>query len=148
MSHKINSICMKVMIISCFMLLLQGLKAQYNFSSFDAVLDRNKKVLGNNFVALVWKDTMVHKKEIGEFNIAGRILEIVSKRRVDVLVRQKLFVPLGMRRTTFSDMNGGVVDPANGAQSTGDDYIRFLAMMLNKGKLGDKQILSEKSVGE
>jgi CubicO group peptidase (beta-lactamase class C family) len=247
---------MKVISISCFLLLFQVVKAQYNFSGFDAVLDRNRKVLGNNFVAMVWKDTMIHKKEFGEFNsktaapvgsaskwlttalvmifvdegkisledkitkwlpeyakymknyitiryclsnftgiqqdekflarmfekkkfesleqevnsyaakeiqsnpgtefrfsdfgfeIAGRILEIITKRRFDILIRQKLFVPLGMRRTTFTDMNGGVVDPANGAQSSGDDYIRFLAMLLNKGKLGDKQILSEKSVDE
>ena len=256
MSYKIRSICMKVIFISCCLLLFQSLIAQYNFSGLDAALEKNKKLLGNNLVTMVWKDTMIHKKEIGEFNsktaapigsaskwlttalvmifveegkislddkitkwlpeyakymknyitiryclsnftgiqqdekflakmfdkkkfesleqevnsyaakeiqsnpgtefrfsdfgfnIAGRILEIVSKRRFDILVRQKLFVPLGMRRTTFTDINGGVVDPANGAQSTGDDYIRFLAMLLNKGKLGDKQILSEKSVDE
>src|SRR4051794_17978148 len=68
MSHKISSICMKVMIVSCFLLLFQPLMAQYNFSGLDGSLERNKKLLGNNFVAMVWKDTMIHKKEIGEFN--------------------------------------------------------------------------------
>ncbi|MGC4039202.1 MAG: serine hydrolase [Chitinophagaceae bacterium] len=246
---------MKVMIVSAFLLLFQPLFAQ-SFSELDAALEKNKKQMGNNLVALVWKDTMVHKKELGDFNtktaapigsaskwltaaltmimvdegkisiddkitkwlpeyakygknyitiryclsnftgiqqdekflqkmfdrkkfatledevnsyaaheiqtnpgtefrfsdygfnIVGRILEIVSKRRFDILIRQKLFVPLAMRRTSFSDMSGGTVDPANGAQSCGDDYIKFLAMLLNKGKFGDKQIISEKSVNQ
>ena len=256
MSYKINAICMKVMIVSCFMLLLQPLFAQYSFSDLDALLERNKKPLGNNLVAMIWKDTMIHKKEIGEFNsktaapigsaskwftaalamifidegkisiddkitkwlpeyakygknyitiryclsnfigirqdekflqkmfdrkkfasledevnsyaareiqtnpgtefrfsdfgfnIVGRILEIISKRRFDVLIRQKLFVPLAMRKTSFTDMNGGPIDPASGAQSSGDDYIKFLAMLLNKGKFGGKQIISEQSINQ
>jgi CubicO group peptidase (beta-lactamase class C family) len=81
-------------------------------------------------------------------NIAGRILEIISKRRFDILIRQKLCVPLGMRRTTFTTLDGGPVNPSGGAQSTAEDYIRFLAMLLNKGKFGGKQILSEKAVDE
>jgi CubicO group peptidase (beta-lactamase class C family) len=81
-------------------------------------------------------------------NIAGRVLEIVSKKRFDLLIRQKLFVPLGMRRTTFSDMEGGIVNPSGGAQSTAEDYIKFLAMLLHKGKFAGKQILSEESVNQ
>ncbi|MEJ0105681.1 MAG: serine hydrolase [Bacteroidota bacterium] len=256
MSHKFNAICMKVMIVGCFLLLLQPAFAQTNFADLDATLEHNKKQLGNNVVTMIWKDTVIHKKEIGGFNsktaapiasaskwlttalvmifidegklslddkitkwlpeyakygknyitiryclsnytgiqqdekflakmfdrkkfasleeevnsyaareiqsnpgtefrysdfgfnIAGRILEIISKRRFDILIRQKLFVPLGMRRTSFTDINGGAIDPANGAQSSGDDYIRFLAMLLNKGKFADKQILSEQSVNQ
>ncbi|MES1216971.1 MAG: serine hydrolase domain-containing protein, partial [Bacteroidota bacterium] len=82
------------------------------------------------------------------FDIAGRVLEVVSKKRFDLLIRQKLLVPLGMRRTTFSDMEGGAVNPATGAQSTAEDYIKFLAMLLHKGKFGGKQILSEESVNQ
>ena len=81
-------------------------------------------------------------------DIAGRVLEVVSKKRFDLLIRQKLFVPLGMRRTTFSDMEGGAVNPSGGAQSTAEDYIKFLAMLLHKGKAGDKQLLSEESVNQ
>lgn len=79
-------------------------------------------------------------------NIAGRVLEVISKKRFDVLIKQKLFNPLGMRRTSFATLDGGPVNPSGGASSTADDYIRFLAMLLNKGKLGGKQILSEESV--
>jgi len=81
-------------------------------------------------------------------DIAGRVLEVVSKKRFDLLIRQKLFVPLGMRRTTFSDLEGGAVNPSGGAQSSADDYIKFLSMLLHKGKVGDKQILSEESVNQ
>ncbi|MBL7762909.1 MAG: serine hydrolase [Chitinophagaceae bacterium] len=79
-------------------------------------------------------------------DIAGRVLEVLSKKRFDMLIRQKLFVPMGMRRTTFTNMEGGAVSPSDGAQSSAEDYIKFLGMLLNKGKYGGKQILSEESV--
>lgn len=79
-------------------------------------------------------------------DIAGRVLEVLTKKRFDMLIRQKLLVPLGMRRTTFTNMEGGAVSPSDGAQSSGDDYIKFLGMLLNKGKYNGKQIISEESV--
>lgn len=79
-------------------------------------------------------------------NIAGRILEIVSKRKFDMLIKSKLFNPLGMRRTTFSTLDGSAINPSGGAQSTADDYMHFLVMLLNKGKYNGQQILSEESV--
>jgi CubicO group peptidase (beta-lactamase class C family) len=81
-------------------------------------------------------------------NIAGRVLEIVSKKRFDVLVKQKLFTPLAMRRSTFSPMDGSPVNPSGSAQTTADDYMKFLVMLLNKGKYNGVQILSENSVNE
>ena len=79
-------------------------------------------------------------------NIAGRILEVVSKKRFDLLIKTKLLNPLGMRKTTFSTLDGSAVNPSGGAMSTADDYMQFLIMLLNKGKYKDKQILSEESV--
>lgn len=81
-------------------------------------------------------------------NIAGRILEVISKKKFDVLIRTKLFVPLGMTKTTFSDLSGGAINPSGGAQSTADDYMKFLLMLLYKGKYNGKQILSEASVNQ
>jgi len=81
-------------------------------------------------------------------NIAGRILEIISKKRFDVLIKSKLFTPLGMRKTTFSNMEGGALNPSGGAISTADDYMKFLVMLMNKGKYNGVQILSENSVNE
>jgi len=81
-------------------------------------------------------------------NIAGRVLEIISKKKFDVLARQRLFVPLVMRKTTFSTLDGSAVNPSGGAQSTPDDYMHFLVMLLNKGIYQGKKILSEQAVNQ
>jgi CubicO group peptidase (beta-lactamase class C family) len=79
-------------------------------------------------------------------NIAGRVLEVISKKKFEVLIKTKLFLPLGMSKTTFADATGGPVNPSGGAKSTADDYMKFLVMLLNKGKYNGVQILSEASV--
>ena len=85
--------------------------------------------------------------EIGP-NIAGRILEIVTKKKFDMLAQQKLFRPLGMRQTTFSNIDMSAINPSTGAKSTANDYLRFLTMLLNNGVYKGQRILSEKSVAE
>ncbi len=79
-------------------------------------------------------------------NIAGRVLEIMSKKKFDLLIKQKLFNPLVMRKTTFSPLDLSAVNPSGGAISTADDYMNFLVMLMNKGKFRGKQVLSEASV--
>jgi len=79
-------------------------------------------------------------------NIAGRVAEIVTKKKFDLLIRQRLFVPLGMRQTTFSTLDGSAVNPSGGAKSTAADYSRFLQMMLNNGSFNGLKILSEAAV--
>ena len=81
-------------------------------------------------------------------NIAARVLEVVSKRKFDQLIKQKLFTPLGMRNTTFTNLDGSVYNPSGGAKSTAEDYMKFLLMLMNKGKYNGKQVLSEESVDE
>jgi len=81
-------------------------------------------------------------------NIAGAILEIVSKKKFDMLIKQKLLNPLGMRKTSFSTLDGSPPNPSGGAISTADDYMHFLQMLLNNGKYNTIQILSEASVKE
>lgn len=80
-------------------------------------------------------------------NIAGRVLEVISKKKFDALIRQKLLTPLGMRKTSFSvaDLNAAV-NPSGGAVSTADDYMNFLVMLLQKGSFRGQRILSESSV--
>ena len=80
-------------------------------------------------------------------NIAGRVLEIISKKKFDILIKTKLFTPLGMRKTSFSNQNGAI-NPSGGAISTADDYMKFLVMLMNKGKYNSMQVLTEKSVNE
>ncbi len=81
-------------------------------------------------------------------NIAGRVLEVVTKKRFDVLIKTKLFNPLAMRRTSFTNLDGGPVNPSGGALSNADDYIRFLSMLLNNGKINGVQFLSPESIAE
>lgn len=82
------------------------------------------------------------------FNIAGRVLEVISKKRFDVLIKQKLFNPMTMRRSSFTSFDGMLVNPSGGATTTADDYMKFLVMLMNKGNYAGKQILSEASVNE
>ncbi len=79
-------------------------------------------------------------------NIAGRILEVVTKKKFDQLIKIKLFAPIGMRQTSFTNIDMGAVNPSGGAKSTADDYMKFLTMLLNKGNYKGKQIISEESV--
>ena len=48
----------------------------------------------------------------------------------------------------FRSEEGGAINPSGGARSTANDYINFLAMLLNKGMFDGKRILSEKAVEE
>ncbi len=77
-------------------------------------------------------------------NLAARIAEISSRKSFDQLIATKLLRLLNMRATTFYGDNG--INPSGGAQSTAQDYLNFLAMLLNKGKFNGKQVLSEATV--
>ena len=88
-----------------------------------------------------------HYGNIG-LNIAGRVLEIVSKKSFDRLIQEKLLRPLKMRATNFVDDEGGSVNPSSGVKTTANDYINFLSMLLNKGMFEGKKILSEESIAE
>ncbi len=80
-------------------------------------------------------------------NIAGRVLEVISRKKFDILIKTKLFTPLGMRKTSFTNQEGAI-NPSGGAISTADDYMKFLVMLMNKGKYNGVQLLSEKSANE
>ncbi len=80
-------------------------------------------------------------------NIAGRVLEIITKKSFDRIAVEKLFKPLGMRSTSFSGETE-FINPSGGAVSSAFDYINFMQMILNKGLFNGKRILSEKSVAE
>ncbi len=262
MSHKVNATCLQFMFVSCALLLwLQGF-SQSDTAAISQFLKQNQKALGNNFVAIAWKDGKIVyekqvEKETGDFNaktqapigtcsqwmtaalvmtfvdegklslddkvskyipifakymksyitirncltnttgiqadptgamkvlqkskfetledevnsfaskreiatnpgteiyyshvgpnIAGRVLEIVGKKPFDRLMQERIIRPLKMRGTTFADDRGGAINPSGGGQSTANDYINFLAMLLNKGDFMGKKVLSEKSVQE
>ena len=268
MSYKIKLSCLKFSTVAIFLLFFHTGFTQASqskkipkevginrFEDLDALVQHNQKLLGNNIVAMVWTDTLVYKRELGEFdyktvapiasaskwltaalvmqfvdegkislddkvskyiplfelysknyvtirhclshftgvkvetgikgllskrkfeslkeeaesyakaeiqanageefryshvglNTAAAILEIVSKKKFDMLIKQKLFNPLGMRKTSFGTLDGSLPNASGGAVSTAEDYLRFLQMLLNNGKFQGKQILTEASVKE
>jgi CubicO group peptidase (beta-lactamase class C family) len=263
MSYKFKINCLKFSSAIVFMLIVQFSHAQARkgkndkehgteaFPALDALLSKQQKALGNHAAALVWKDTIVYKKELGEFNIktdapitlssqwlttalilvladegklslddkvseylplfgtygknyitirhclshftgiqsgqkllegklesletaalsyakkeiqtnpgtefrysntgmiiAGRIAEIVTKRKFDQLIKQKLLNPLTMSKTSFSTMDGSGINPSSGAKSTATDLMKFLQMLLNEGSFNGKQILTKESILE
>lgn len=81
-----------------------------------------------------------------DINIAARVIEAVTKKRFEQLITQKVLRPLAMKSTSFSPMNGGCVNPAAGAESSANDLMNFLNMILNKGMFKGKRILSEESI--
>ncbi|MEY2855186.1 MAG: hypothetical protein RL030_2318, partial [Pseudomonadota bacterium] len=109
------------------------------------------------------------------FDTLGRIIEIVSGKRLDVYLRERIFVPLQMADVAFvvspdrkARMNSlyrknpqgqWAASPpppafasevyfsgAGGLVGTARDYARFEQMLLNGGKLNGKRILSKRSV--
>jgi CubicO group peptidase (beta-lactamase class C family) len=79
-------------------------------------------------------------------NIAGRVLEVLTKRSFEQLMQEHITRPLMMRNTSFSSFSA--VNPSGGAISTANDYINFLSMILNKGMFNNKRILSEKAIAD
>ncbi|OQP54659.1 hypothetical protein A4H97_22100 [Niastella yeongjuensis] len=257
MSLKTRSICLICSILFVFLLFFQSSFSQSDFSQVDALLQKNQKSLGNDVVAIIFKDgQVVHTKELGEFNaktpapiascskwltaalvmqfvdegklnlddpvskylpvfekymksyvtirqclthttgiendkgsllkmvqrskyasleeevntfaakeisnnagtefhyggiglnVAGRVLEVISKKPFDRLIQEKLLRPLKMKQTSFMNENGYAPNPSGGARSTANDYINFLSMILNKGMFEGKRILSEKAIEE
>ncbi|HRN56744.1 MAG TPA: serine hydrolase domain-containing protein [Agriterribacter sp.] len=81
-------------------------------------------------------------------NIAGRMLEVVNRRTFDRVVQEKLLRPLKMRSTTFFNYDNLYINPSTGAQSTANDYMNFLVMLLNNGMFEGKRIMSEAAIEE
>jgi len=91
--------------------------------------------------------TEIYFSQIGP-DIAARVLEVVTKKTFDRCVSEKILRPCKMRGTSFTNDNGVTSNAADGAITTGADFINFLGMLLDKGKFEGKQVLSEKSVTE
>ncbi len=81
------------------------------------------------------------------FALAGRVLEIISKKGFERIMADRILRPLGMRGSNFTNEDfNAAIDPFMGGRSTANDLTNFLTMLLNKGVFNNKQILTEASV--
>jgi len=89
--------------------------------------------------------TQVGGEAVG-IQVGARICEVISGMTWQDFFRTRIAEPLEMTSTTF-DMMGFGRNPyvAGAARSTAQDYVRFLLMLLQKGVLSGKRILSEQS---
>lgn len=105
-----------------------------------------------NDVYITKRDIRANPGEMFEYSrmglaMAGKAMEAATKKSIDRLILEKLFRPMGMRQSTFSNDNGKV-DPFSGAFTSGQDFLNFAQMLLNKGTINGKKILSEDAVRE
>lgn len=122
-----------------------GLRAMFARKKFNSLKEEAESYAKSEIQANA--GTEFRYSNVG-LNTAAAVLEIVTKKKFDMLIKQKLLNPLGMRKTSFSTLDGSVPNPSGGAISTADDYMHFLQMLLNNGKYHGNQILSEASVKE
>lgn len=87
--------------------------------------------------------TVFHYSNAG-LQIAGAVVEKISGQSFETLFAQRIATPLDMKNTDFG--KGKVPLPAGGANASTQDYMNFLAMILNKGTYNGKRILSEESI--
>jgi CubicO group peptidase (beta-lactamase class C family) len=69
MSLTTKPFCLSCSLLSVFLLFFQFSFSQTDTSQLDALLQKNQKLLGNDVVALIYKDgKVIYAKELGEFN--------------------------------------------------------------------------------
>jgi CubicO group peptidase (beta-lactamase class C family) len=105
---------------------------------------------------------------------AGYLLEKISGQTWEEFVQQRIFTPLGMAASNFSiaetksradfslpydEIKGEVqaidfyerqqaIGPAGGINSSVEDMSKWLLLQLNKGKVGDQQIITEAQLAQ
>lgn len=81
-----------------------------------------------------------------DYQILGRIAEVILNDSWENIITQKIFLPCGMSNTYYQ--KGKSVNVAEDIVSTAADFEKFLSMILSKGKINGKQVLTEKTVLE
>ncbi len=99
-------------------------------------------------------------------DVLGAVLEVASGKTLDIVLKERIFDPLGMDETTFWVPNGKirriaepihgemsdntVVGPllsgGGGLNSTTEDYVRFAQMLLNGGEYRGQRIIEESTL--
>jgi CubicO group peptidase (beta-lactamase class C family) len=85
------------------------------------------------------------------FSVAGRVIEVVTGQSFEKAFESRVADPLGMIHTRF-DGNYYPTEsnpvPAASAESTMNDYGKFVQMIFNRGQLNGVRVLTEQSVLE
>lgn len=123
----------------------EGVGKILNKSNFDNLTDEVDTYISKRDIAANPGETFAYNR-MG-IAIAAKAAEAATKKTFDRLALEKLFRTLGMRQTLFNNDNGKV-DPVSGAITTGEDGMKFLQMLLDKGTLNGKKILNESTVME
>jgi CubicO group peptidase (beta-lactamase class C family) len=71
------------------------------------------------------------------YNLAGKVMEVVSGKNIFRLMHENFFDPLTLRDTTVTDLGGGTM-------STALDMAKIGQLLLNKGSYGDLEFFSPK----
>mgnify|MGYP000438996858 FL=1 len=118
---------------------LKDMSNPKKFSSLDELVNdiaSSKEILSNP--GLVFRFNNVG------YTIAARVLEVLNRRGFEQMMAERITRPLLMRTTNFFSYT--VINPAGGAQSSANDYMNFLSMLLNGGVFNGKRILSEAAI--
>jgi CubicO group peptidase (beta-lactamase class C family) len=82
--------------------------------------------------------------------IAARVVELLTGQPFETAFQERIAEPLGMGDTSFTKTPGGeeadaAPDPAAGAVSSADDYLRFVQMLDQGGRFDSNAVLSPAS---
>jgi CubicO group peptidase (beta-lactamase class C family) len=72
------------------------------------------------------------------YDLAGKVMEVVSGKSIFRLMQENFFEPLGMNNTTIDDL-------ACATTSSAEDIARMGQLLLNRGSYGDKVFFSPES---
>lgn len=101
--------CLKVSLLTAGMLFFQQTKAQYDFTAFEKLLDKNKKEFGTDYVVMIAKDNkVVYKKEttdmkantdaplasISKWITAALVLQMVDEGRINLDDKVSTYLPI------------------------------------------------------
>jgi CubicO group peptidase (beta-lactamase class C family) len=83
-----------------------------------------------------------------DYNVAARVAEVAGGQPYRSLVQSRVLAPLGMRSTDMRAAGPGLPDMVGELWTTPRDFVRFLGMVLGRGRLGDVRVLSEAAIDE
>ena len=75
--------------------------------------------------------------------LLGKIVRIITGKRIDKWAEEKLFEPLGIREYYWKETPDGEIDTEGGLYLSSEDLSKIGLLLLNKGKWDERQIVSE-----